>query len=135
MAGRRTILAAVLVAAGCCCAVGLAAQGSRPTEALQGALDDLHHGRLKNAERAALVLASRYEPPVPRAWLVVAAARERRERHASAVDAYEGFLVYCTATRLRRYALRRIALCRAHLSPPAMPTAPSRRLSSRRRTS
>jgi len=95
---------------------------------LQRALAKLRSGRYAQAERAALVLATDHCEPVPRAWLIVATARQRCRRHKEAAEAYQSFLASCASDELRDYVLGEIRACRSALGPMPGPVAPSRRL-------
>jgi hypothetical protein len=95
---------------------------------LHGSLESLEAGRLAEAEQEALAVATRTARTAPRAWLVVADSRQRRGRHAAAIEAYRLFLASCTSARLRRYALEQIRICREALSPRQPLAAPSTRL-------
>jgi hypothetical protein len=74
-------------------------------------------------------LAERGERPVQRAWLIVAAARQRRGRHRGAIDAYREFLGACAAADEREYVLRQIDRCAAALRPRVRRRPPSEWLS------
>jgi len=129
MASKRTILVYLLVTAGICLAVAPRSYEADTTRALQDALAKLHAGQLSQAEADALVLASRSDRSAPRAWLVVASARQKRGKYAGAIRAYQSFLANCTSADLREFASSQIAQCKSHTAGPAEPrVAPSKRL-------
>ena len=123
---RRTILLGVCASAACAGALG----GSLPQAArdLQRALEDLRAGRYAEAEHDALTLASDPEAPTPRAWAVVAAARQGRRDFDAAQVAWRRYLAYCDDAGLRAFALRRIRACEAAKLPSEQPPPPSSRL-------
>jgi hypothetical protein len=96
-----------------------------PVDHLQSALADLHAGNLRRAELQASVLATDPEDGTSRAWLVVAAARQRRGKYVSAARAYQLYLSQCDSASLRDYVRKQIETC-SSLAKPATPmTAPS----------
>jgi len=95
---------------------------------IQQALTSLEQGAYAQAEKEALALAGSITRPRPRAWSVVAAARQRQGRFASAAKAYRLFLASTESAEMRQFALRQIETCRRSLQPPAVPAAPSSRM-------
>jgi Tfp pilus assembly protein PilF len=88
----------VFLAMGCLTAIVAAGAGIRAADFsspstgggdLQAALSNLAEGNLRHAELQASVLATDQNNPNERAWLVVAAARQQRGKHASAARAYQ----------------------------------------------
>lgn len=129
MASKRWVMLSLVAIAG---AVAFASAGfyqAETTRSIQDALGKLHAGQLAQAEADALILASRSDKSAPRAWLVVASARQRRGSHEGAVRAYRNFLANCTSPQLRTYAANKIIECKARQSAPAKrPVAPSKRI-------
>jgi hypothetical protein len=121
-------IAAVLAAAVLVCVAG-GAQRPVDVDGVQAAVRAFRDGRYELAEQIALELANRPGEPVPRAWLVVAAARQQRERHASAARAYRLFLGSCDSPRLREYARRRLRTCEAGPADEPAAGTPSDELS------
>ena len=112
-----------------CLAVTSPSYQADTTHALQDALAKLHAGQLSQAEADALVLASRSDRSAPRAWLVVASARQKRAKYPEAIRAYRSFLANCASADLRAYAASQIVQCQSHSAGPAEPrVAPSKRL-------
>jgi len=129
MASRRLVIVFLVAVAGVCGFVAANSYQVETTRSLQDTLAKLHRGQLSQAEADALVLASRSDKSAPRAWLVVASARQRRGRHEAAARAYRNFLANCTSPQLRAYATEQIAECTSRRSgPPRQHTAPSKRL-------
>jgi len=129
MVSRRLVIVYGVAVAGVCGLVAAGSYHAETTRGLQDALAKLHRGQLSQAEADALVLASRSDKSAPRAWLVVASARQRRGKYAAAARAYRNFLANCTSPRLRAYAGEQIVQCTADGSGPApRRAAPSKRL-------
>ena len=126
MASRRFVILYFVAVAGICGFVAAASYQAETTCSLQDTLAKLHRGQLPQAEADALVLASRSDKSAPRAWLVVATARQRLGKHKAAIRAYRDFLANCTSPQLRTFATEQIAECQGRLSGPTMrPAAPS----------
>lgn len=114
------VLAACLSAA----AVGVVCR----TDGVQEALVALAANRLARAEGlAADVLASEGDGRW-RAWLIVAAARQRMGRHPQAIAAYRQFLALCRSPAERAYVLEQMRWCRQADTPPARPVPASKLL-------
>ncbi len=107
--------------------------GPSDTHQLHQAIDQFQEGDLIAAELSASVLASRGQQPVDRAWLVVAAAREKRGHYASAVRAYKLFLADCDSRRLRKAILGRVQHCQTRIRSTVETSAPPERLTDRQR--
>ena len=105
---------------------GASAPDSEQT--LDAALRHLSAGRHETAERVATRLARRKDLPAPRAWLIVAASRQRRGRNAQAIEAYQEFLRSCESANDRDYALREIRACREPTRAAPKPLPPSKLL-------
>jgi len=117
---RRYILLAVgIVGATALAAIG--PSGAMPDDgaALHQALADLKKDRLQEAENLAMRLATEGEKPYPRAWAVVAAARQRHGQYASAVRAYRLLLGSTNSPQIREYVMAQMAACEAALNPPS----------------
>ena len=99
-----------------------------PVDHLQAALANLHAGRLREAELQASVLATDPQSSSSRAWLVVAAARQRRGKYVSAARAYQIYLQQCDSASLRQYVRRQIRHCRSQAKPAVAMEAPSAKL-------
>jgi len=95
---------------------------------LQQALQELSAGRNALAEHLALAAAQSVGDPAPRAWLVVAEARQRRGEYAEAITAYRKYLAACDSADLRQYAVERIRRCESARHGPTVPRVPSRQL-------
>jgi len=131
----RTSVAVVCVAAaGLCAAAAVTTFEPRGAPDLHDALRDLTAGRHRGAEQIASSLAARKADASPRAWLVVAAARQRQQRHADAADAYRRFLVACHNEHERRYVMRQILACRSAVRPAPRLQPPSRWLTAAEKT-
>jgi hypothetical protein len=132
MAGNRyyiAVFAPVVVAA----AVGAAILDSPsfcPTAGqVQQALQCLQDGQYAQAEREALAVTAATEEPNPRAWAIVAAARQRSKNYPAAAAAYRQFLCEADCPDARDYAVEQIRLCTtSDQTPEAPPKAPSKRL-------
>jgi len=123
---RRYIAAAVLLIGGA--ALAAAAVGGLDPSATQQALQELSGGRYDQAEQKGLALATDPDRPSPRAWAIVAAARQRRGDYAAAARAYTLFLTASDCPGLRQYALQQIRSCQQALEKVPTPAAPSRQL-------
>lgn len=104
---------------------------SKTSPLLQRAIESLHRGRLGLAERQALKITEQDGPPdlTARAWVIAAAARQRRGDFGAAADAYREFLSSCGSSDLRRYAVRQIRKCESARAHARGVQAPSKRLS------
>ena len=122
----RAILFGACASAACAGTLG----GSLPqaTRELQRALESLRTARHAEAEQAALAQATDREFPVPRAWAVVAAARQGRRDFDAALVAWRRYLAYCDDAELRAFAVRQIRACEAAKLPAEQPQPPSSRL-------
>jgi len=113
-------------------AIALAQSGSAspasPAAALQAALESLHAHRYEEAESVALSLATDPAGAMPRAWSIVAAARQRRGKYASAAKAHRLFLAFTDSPAMRQYAMEQIRVCQRAAEKPRALVAPSRRL-------
>jgi hypothetical protein len=117
------------LAAGVCGAIEVSPVSTDPPS-VQPALENLHSGRHALAEQQAHALANRPTDPVPRAWMIVGAARQAQQQYPSADRAYRMFLATCTSPEMREYALRAIAACEEAGDPrSSRQEPPSRRLS------
>jgi hypothetical protein len=96
--------------------------------AIQCALDDLDAGHYLDAERKAVEAATDVCSPAPRAWAIVAAARQRRGAHADAARAYRQLLASTTSPEIREFALEQMRACEKADAPAEAITIPSRRL-------
>lgn len=112
---RVVILAGWLSAASAVCA---AVVTLAPSDDIQPALASLNDGRLALAEQQALAVTEADRPDADRAWLVVAASRERQGKAGLAIEAYRRFIESCTRTPLRQYAMARMQACRQAHHPP-----------------
>ena len=132
MAGNKRYIAvfALLIGVASVTAAIVGPPSYCPTaEQVQQALDDLREGQYAQAEREALAITSNTEEPNPRAWAIVAAARQRRGSYTSAAEAYRQFLAETDCPESRQFALDQIKQCTADAQPPVAPAkAPSKRL-------
>jgi len=131
MAGNRLYMAGCVVAsAGVLLGAATFRAVAPPpcTARVQQALKALESGRYAEAERQGQALATDAVNPTPRAWAIVAAARQRRGRHVAAAEAFRRFLASSTSPAMRKYALAQIRSCERAARKPAPPTAPSKRL-------
>jgi len=131
MAGNRRHIALCAVLVGGL-ALGAAALGLSPApmplDGIQQALASLGKGQYAAAEHQARAAATNPQDPLPRAWAVVGAARQRQGLYASAARAYRLFLGSTDSPDMREYALEQIRICALGLQAPAVPAAPSKRL-------
>ena len=129
MAGsKRHIALSVFLAGG----VALSAAAfvvSPATSGIQQALQDLERREYARAEQLGVALATDPETPAPRAWAIVAAARQRRGQRESATRAYRLFLAACDSPDMRQFALKQMQACQQQPRKRQAPAAPSRRLS------
>lgn len=126
MAGKAGMLV-VVAATGL---LALAARGpSSPDGRLDQSLRALWAEQFSAAEELAQDLAQSDAPDGARAWVVVAAARQRQGRCDDAAEAYRQFLAVCQEEGEKRYALRQIELCQQSTQPAPAAEAPSRGLS------
>ncbi len=131
---RRSLAAGgFLLTAFVCGALATAIPGDG-ADTLQTALEALLDGHNARAEALASRLTDRGDAPSPRAWLVVATARERLDQPADALAAYEAFLPSCQSDTERQYVQHRIDHCRQTLRPAPRPQAPSAWLTEEDRT-
>jgi len=132
MAGNRYYIAAfaLVVGAAYVGAAIFASPSFCPTAGqVQRALQDLQDGQYAQAEREALDATSSTEEPNPRAWAIVAAARQRSKDYAAAAAAYRQFLSEADCPDARQFAIDQIQACTAQAQPPpAAPKAPGKRL-------
>jgi hypothetical protein len=127
---RRHIAACVLLAGGAAlaaAALGTSLPGS-VTEGIQQALQSLERRDYARAEAQGLTLATDPRHGTPRAWAIVAAARQRRGAYSSAARAYRLLMSSCDSQSLQQYAARQIQVCQQGPQVPKVPVAPSRRL-------
>ena len=132
-AGRLTIPTLPLLLAGLGITALATTRNCSPTEGIQEALSALADDDLARAERVGLETAEANLPGSYRAWLVVAAARQRQARYDQAGDAYRQFLSLCGSPVRRAYAAEQIRLCAAAAAPPKRPVPVSRRLTPQQR--
>jgi hypothetical protein len=110
--------------------LGLAAgQPSSSDGRLDQALRALWDEQFSAAQELAQDLAQSDAPDGARAWVIVAAARQRLGRHDDAAQAYRQFLAVCQDSGEKQYALRQIELCRQSSQPAPAAQAPSQGLS------
>lgn len=132
MAGnRRHIALGILLAAGGAFGAAAVSQ-SLPTgdaPVIQQALQSLDARRYEQAERQALALAANPLKANGSAWAIVASARQRRGRYASAAEAHRMFLASCESPEMRQYALEQIRRCEVVVRKPKPALSPSKRLS------
>jgi hypothetical protein len=102
---------------------------SLPTDPVQKALDSLQKGDYLQAERQGMSLATNAENASPRAWVIVAAARQRRGDLAQAARAYRLLLGGSESPELQQFALAQVQACEQPVGPPAAPVPPSKRIS------
>ncbi|MBL7133876.1 MAG: hypothetical protein ISS78_07245, partial [Phycisphaerae bacterium] len=119
LAGAASLGAAVLVSPSFC-----------PTaDLVQQALQSLEARQYAQAQREALAVTNKTEEPNPRAWVIVAAARERSKDYAGAANAYRQFLAETDCPDAMQFAIRQIRACTMQAATrPVPPTAPSKRL-------
>lgn len=110
-------------------AIATSSQAPQGMAGMQQALRALRAGRHLQAEHAAIALATRADSPLPRAWLIVAAARQRRQQYASAVRAYRMFLATCGLPQMRDRVAEQIRTCQAALDAAEPDSPPTKRLS------
>ena len=129
MASKRWVILFLVAVVGASAFVSAGSYQVETTRSIQDTLAKLHWGQLAQAEADALILASRSDKSVPRAWLVVASARQRRGNYRGAVRAYRNFQANSTSAQLQAYAADKIIECTARQSAPAKRhVAPSKRL-------
>jgi len=129
MPSARHMAAVACAAMAVICAAASTVPAAGDRSDLHTALADLRAGRFQDAEQAALALATRETSPLPRAWLVVATARQRQRRFDDALEAFRQYLSCCDSTHLRQYVLEQMDACRTDAQPPAATASPSSRLS------
>jgi hypothetical protein len=133
MAGNKYYIAVLALILGAA-SVGAAIFGSPsfcPTAGqVQQALQNLQDGQYAQAEREALAVTVNTEGPNPRAWAIVAAARQRSKDYPAAAAAYRQFLSEADCPDARQFAIEQIQACTMQAQPlPAAPqTAPGKRL-------
>jgi hypothetical protein len=130
MAGSRAYLGACVLLASAA-ALGAAAMSvptapAQPVAGMQQALACLDRGEYAKAERLGVKIAT--DQAGPRAWAIVAAARQRRKQYRDACRAYRLFLASTTSEAMRAYALAQIRACEEAAQKRSPPVAPSRRL-------
>lgn len=129
MANRSLMLAMVVAATGLLAlAAGDAPKAISPSGTMQDALLALSEGRLATAEGLAEEIAAAGGENSWRAWMVVAAARQRMGNFAPAAEAYKQFLASCQNPSERDYALSQIEACKQAAKPAPRPEAPSKKL-------
>ena len=131
MASRTAILATGMLAAGLTLAAGIG--GFSTTDRIQDALSALAENDPLRAEAVAAGVVGSERDGAWRAWMIVAAARQRQGRHRQALEAYRQFLALCRDPAERTYAIERIRKCRLAFAPPPRPVPASKLLSRRRR--
>jgi hypothetical protein len=123
---------AVFVFLACGAVVGAAVlTGSAPsllTDPVQKALDCLQKGDYLQAEKQGLSLATDAENASPRAWAIVAAARQRRGDLAQAARAYRLLLGASESPDLQQFALAQVQVCEQPAAKPQAPVPPSKKL-------
>jgi len=135
--GKLSILpAGLIVLAVGACAWSVAA-GPDPTvtaSPVQVALAEYRAGRWEAAARLAGTIAADPARPRPEAWLIAAAAWQKRGELASAAEAYRMYLTFCEDPAVRDYALEQLAVCeQGPAAPPTSAALPSRALSTEQR--
>ena len=123
---RATLLMTAVLLAG----LVLAAQDVAapvPAEKVQRALAALADNDAPAAEKLASEAVAA-DPDATRAWLIVAAARERMGAYTKAEQAYRRFLSGCHSGVEQAYALEQINRCLAASSSNPAPQPPSRQL-------
>lgn len=122
--------ALVLVSAlGACGLLGSDVIDLNLAEHFQKALVSLSVGQNRQAESQAMELAGNSQAPLPRAWIIVAAARQNQQQYASAVRAYRMFLATCSTGELREFVLDQIDACQAAMNTgPRRAASPTRKL-------
>lgn len=95
---------------------------------IHAALKFIEKDEFTQAEQAALNLATNIDTPNCRAWLIVAHARQHMGKRISAIKAYKKFLESCGSTKLRKYVIKQIRLCRNAAKKPPRPVALSSNL-------
>ena len=133
MAGNKYYIAVFALVVGAA-SVGAAIFGSPsfcPTAGqVQQALQSLQDGQYAQAQREALAVIGDTEGPNPRAWAIVAAARQRSKDYTAAAAAYRQFLSEADCPDARQFAVEQIQACTTQAQPrPEPPKAPSKRLS------
>ena len=103
-------------------------QPAPSTAGIQQALTSLQAGQYPQAERRALLAATDPNCAAPRAWAIVAAARQRRGQLEAAARAYRMFLASCDSADEQQFAVNQIRLCERPPQPPCTQAAPSKRL-------
>ncbi len=130
------VLFAILAVAA---SVGAAVLGSPsfcPTaDLVQQALTSLENRQYEKAQLEALAVTNDTEGPNPRAWVIVAAARERSKDYPAAAKAYQQFLAETDCPAARQFAIEQIRACNMRATPrPGRPQAPSKRLDAKELT-
>ena len=107
------ILAGLVVGglAACAAIASLESPGGAGT-ATQEALAQLRLGQYERAETNALAVAENPDGS-PRAWAIVASARQARGQYASAARAYKMFLATCENPQTRQFVLDQLDACQA----------------------
>ena len=109
-------------------AIGAAFSSGVPTAGIQQALSSLEKGQYEEAERKGLALATDPVNATPRAWAIVAAARQRRGKRALAARAYRLFLASCDCLATQQFTLSQIRACLQADQKAKTPRPPSKRL-------
>lgn len=132
MAGNRyyIVVFAMLAVAVSVGAAVLGPPSYCPTaELVQQALTSLENQQYKRAQMQALAATNDTEGPNPRAWAIVAAARQRSKDYPAAAKAYRQFLAETDCPDTRQFAIQQIHACTMRTTPrPGRPKAPSKRL-------
>lgn len=131
MASRLRIPA--LGVLGLCLSAAAAISVLSGSDDVQEALAALARKHPARAERIALGAVASKRDGCWRAWLIVAAARQRMGLHRPAVEAYRRFLALCQSPAERAYVMEQIRQCRQAETPPPRPSPPSKLLSAAQR--
>ena len=102
-------------------------------DGIQQALAALRGGNAFAAERVALAAAEANQAGSWRAWMIVAAARERLGQYEKAEDAYRQFISMCSSADERAFAMGRVRRCQQAANPAPKPQPVSRSLSAEQR--
>jgi len=122
------ISAAALVAGGLSAGGAVQGLGFDAVGRTQTALTHLAKGDYEQAERAAQDVLSHNHPLSGRAWLIVAAARQRAGQFAQAADAFDAYLADPNNRTDREFALQQRDACKQAQTSPTTLQPPSQRL-------
>ncbi len=125
---NRAVAAFVVAGAALCASAAVTVVSNDGTAEMQQALQCLRGGDYATAEQLASSLASRTDQPNPRAWAIVASARQNLQQYASAARAYRLYLASGDSGAHRQFVMQQIQACQAAEQASSPRQAPSARL-------